>query len=606
MTDLSGVLATIDPYSNVDKTAAEKLAGQYRTDLGQTRGALSGLQTQRQDVTTRNLQAIDEAITGIKNSRTTGMLALDPAVSASLAAGFLKTTPGVAGNFLGELGNAMGAAAPVIGNKQQRDRDAFALLAELHRKRGEYEAQPIIEQQKALEEREKAQETGLRTVEAAGLRGTTQGDRDKLKADAKAEADRNKLMEAIQNNARADVEMIRKNKEDIAAPDLELLHRYYQNQRIAEHNRNATAGVPQLVPPQMTQEDKDRVSGILKASNEKGLDEARSKAFKEIRQQTEQRVPKNFGTEIWNNLTPQHQQALIDEALAKEVEKHNANITDPNKKLIPPAASVEDAAAARAAAHATRNIGTPDEKEIARAGLPVADVPNAYAGMTYEARKKAIDEATNHFNTNIKDQRASAAELAKRKEQANDAWAAYNASGRTGNLGAITSLGSDKAQEFDKIVNEMQLTNFPKGQGAVSEGERSIIKNAGPIRTLQPEALKVILDTYVASGQRANDEVAFKEAWFKTHKTEMGATAAWNRYINSPEGMLMIAKDNRTGQIITQPRDAPLNMKQVSIMQNPARMSWQEYFKRENEGGAAPQAGQTWDPSLNGGRGGFR
>jgi hypothetical protein len=160
--------AVVD-YGGVDKEAADALAAKYRKQSDQTRGALSSVMNERQDVTSRNLAAIDEAITGLKNSRT-GYMGSDPAVSAAMSAGFLKGTPGVASNYATELGSAMANAAPVIAGLENKDRDSFQILADLQRKRGEFEQEPLVEKQKYLEKTDESTRRMIEQIEVAGLR----------------------------------------------------------------------------------------------------------------------------------------------------------------------------------------------------------------------------------------------------------------------------------------------------------------------------------------------------------------------------------------------------------------------------------------------------
>lgn len=250
MPDTPNIIIPIDPQT-VDAEKAAALQKQYGAELEKTRGALSTVQGQRQDVTTRNLGAIDEAIQALKNSRQTGPIAFDPAVSAAMAAGFLKTTPGVAGNFMTELGGAMGNAAPVISNKLKGDRDSFQILADLQTKRGEFEAKPLQEQQKTLEEREKEQATGLRTVEQAALKGATASERaaaGKATADEKARMEREKFAEKIRSDAETEIKAAITDKEVDGRPindeEQKVIRKFILRQRINDHNQGRDPSDP--------------------------------------------------------------------------------------------------------------------------------------------------------------------------------------------------------------------------------------------------------------------------------------------------------------------------------------------------------------------------
>jgi hypothetical protein len=587
MPDTSSIVIPIDPQT-VDAEKAAALQKQYGAELEKTRGALSQVQGQRQDVTTRNLGAIDEAIQGLKNSRQTGPLAFDPAVSAAMSAGFLKTTPGVAGNFMTELGSAMGNAAPVIANKLGRDRDSFQILADLQAKRGEFEAKPLQEQQKTLEEREKEQATGLRTVEQAALKGATASERAAAKADsdkAKLDLNQQKLLEAMHNNARADMQAMLKGKEDVSPPDQDLLRRWHLEQHINTHN--AQPGAIKINNPEaLTDPEREQVKVLKAGIDEKGLGEKKAADLAKLRAEVQANTPKKYGLEVFQSLDAAQQQAILDKELADRILAHNAAFGDDKKKhLDVPVVDTEGAAAAKAAADRTRLLGSPEADAVKKEHLPVANIPNAYAGMSYPERKKRSEAEAAEFHRDISTERAMANDLAKRNEQINDAWVNYNNTDRKGPiLGRGTALGSAPAQAFDKVVADMQLYNFPKGQGQISEGERSIMKNAGPLRELEPEALRTVLDTYRATTQRANEVVAFKEAWFRTHKTQQGAMEAWNRYIDSPQGSVMVLRDKQTGKIFTDIIDAPIDKDRMEIVRNPNRLGWKEFFDKENDG----------------------
>ena len=249
----------------VNAQRAAELQQKYEGDLNKTRGALSTANTNREDIQTRNLRAIDESIEGLKNSRYTGAVALNPAVSAAMAAGFLKTTPGVASNFSNELGNAMGNAAPVIGNLEKSGRDSFALLAELQRKRGEYEAEPTKELQAELRAREKSELQNIREVEKASLRAPAGA------PTAKTAVDIENLIQDVFKDAEPQVKQETEDKQDangnpLTVEQKTLIRNYIYAERIRRHNLGKTPESPLYIPPDkspITPEQKAKAEALM-------------------------------------------------------------------------------------------------------------------------------------------------------------------------------------------------------------------------------------------------------------------------------------------------------------------------------------------------------
>jgi pterin-4a-carbinolamine dehydratase len=264
----ASIIATaLNPYANVNLDEARKLRDQYGQELKDTRGALSKAQGSRQSITERNLAAIDESIEGLKNSRYTGAVALNPAVSAAMAAGFLRTTPGVTSNFSNELGNAMGNAAPVIGNLEKSGRDSFALLAELQRKRGEFEAEPLKEEQTQLREREKTEMANLKEAEKALTRAPAGV--PTAKDDEKAKLAREAMAQKIIADARNRAAEITKDKMNsdtgvrFNVTDTDKIRKYLIWDQIREHNLSHPPGSIGHIDPapykmEKTEEDEAR------------------------------------------------------------------------------------------------------------------------------------------------------------------------------------------------------------------------------------------------------------------------------------------------------------------------------------------------------------
>lgn len=500
----------------------------------------------------------------------------------AFGAGMLKGTPGVASNFLTELGSGLEATMPVIARQRMSDREFEARIGEMARARAEASGMPAkLDLETANKERDRLLQQ-QQAIEVATLRGipAEQLARDKMAVQETQAAA--KMLEQMQQHAQSSVTDLLRKKEDISLEEQELLRRYDLQRRIDQYN--AQPGVKALTnPAPLTPDDITRAKKLLQSVDEKGLSESRSKALKDIREASSARVVKNYDPDIWQSLTDDQRTALIEADMQKRIDEYNAQVSEDKK--IKSWTTAGNADEAREAARKVGRLGEPEEKDINAAGLPVEGAPNLYAGMPYKVRKEMFGIEQRDFNKNIADERDAAKQLAQRKTEAELAKKAYEKSWRTGAiLGKLSNIGSSEAQEIDKVTSAMSLTNVPHGQGAVSNTERDIVKAAGPSRELEKDAFNTIMDLYVMAGERSNEYLQFKETWFKTHGTQMGADAAWNRYINSPQGTLIAADPKNPAK----------------IMRNPNRVSWKEYFRNENtqKSGAAPAGSapvERWD-----------
>lgn len=507
----------------------------------------------------------------------------------AFGAGMLKGTPGVASNFLTELGSGMEAVMPVIARQRMSDREFETRIGELARARAEAAGMPAkLDMTAAEKERDRLLQQ-QQAIETATLRGipAEQLARDKMAIqEAQAAA---KMLEQMQQHAQSSVTDLLRRKEDISLEDQELLRRYDLQRRIDQYNRQP-GNKPLVNPAPLTEQDIARAKQLMQSVDEKGLSETRWKALKEIRDASTSRVVANYDKDIWQSLLPDQQTAIIEADMEKRIEEYNKQVSEDKKiRDWKTAGSVDEA---REAARKIGRLGEPEERDINAAGLPVTGAPNFYAGMPYKVRKEMFGVEQRDFNKSIATERDAAKQLAQRKTEAELAKKAYERSFRTGAFfGKLSNIGSPEAQEIDKVTSAMSLTNVPPNQGAVSNTERDIIKAAGPSRELSKDAFNTIMDLYVTAGERSNEYLDFKETWFKTHGTQMGADAAWNRYINSPQGMLIVADPKNPAK----------------IMRNQNRLSWKEYFRNENaqKSGAAPAGGapvERWDIDPNTGR----
>lgn len=109
---------------------------------------------------------LDQTIQQMREGRKGGM---DPTLMA-MAAGFLKTTPGVKSSLAGEIGNAFAAGAPAAANQRMADTDFQRGVAELQMKSASLGDLPLKEAQTAASRKQIAAENAASRVEAQMIR----------------------------------------------------------------------------------------------------------------------------------------------------------------------------------------------------------------------------------------------------------------------------------------------------------------------------------------------------------------------------------------------------------------------------------------------------
>ena len=140
------------------------------------RGAAAGadfesIMKQRAEAVAQARGMLDKTIQEMREGRKGGM---DPKMLA-LAAGFLKTTPGVVSNFSTELGNAFGNLAPVVARERMEDTDFLKGIASLQQKSAEMGDVPLKDAQAQAVRKQLAAEAGASKIEAAIIRAQAAG-----------------------------------------------------------------------------------------------------------------------------------------------------------------------------------------------------------------------------------------------------------------------------------------------------------------------------------------------------------------------------------------------------------------------------------------------
>ena len=292
--NLAVIAAAMNPYATVNLDEAKKLKEQYAGELSTTRGALSQASGRRDEITARNLRAIDESIQGLKDART-GTYGLDPAVTAALAAGLLKPSGG--GGFLAELGQGMANAAPVIAGLQTKDRDSYALLAELQRKRGDFEAEPIKDDMTELRAREKLEMANLKEAEKALTRappGTGPAAKEKIDLAKK------KLIEGIIARAQTDADKATTGMmhadigKTLSITDKQKIQKYLALEAVKDHNRRTKEGSDDWIDPaQFAMTEPEIAEAVALADKAVPDDKGQHRDYNEYLRTTTDKPPKS-------------------------------------------------------------------------------------------------------------------------------------------------------------------------------------------------------------------------------------------------------------------------------------------------------------------------
>jgi hypothetical protein len=126
-------------------------------------------------------------------------------------------------------------------------------------------------------------------------------------------------------------------------------------------------------------------------------------------------------------------------------------------------------------------------------------------------------------------------------------------------------LKSKEGQELNSIFKDLQVHGFPKGQGAVSNGERELFAQGQADMNKGAVPNKNILESMKIAMERDKDRREFLTSYFNRYRTTGDALAEWNKYISSNAGSSYIRDDK--GEIVP----------------NRNRMNWREFFRKDRE-----------------------
>lgn len=501
----------------------------------------------------------------------------------AFGAGMLKGTPGVASNFLTELGGGMEAAVPAIARQRMSDNEFLNKVGELKRMRELTAGEPAkLDMASADKERDRllAQQQALDTATLRSVPGN-QLARDKMAAQEAQAA--SKMLEQMTQHSQSSVADLLKKKEDISAEEQELLRRYDLQRRIDQYN--AQSGVKPLINPMpLTQEDIERAKKLLQSVDEKGLSERNAKVIAEIQDKAEKSARESY-KEVWSSLTDDQRRALIENEMLPRIKQHNDQNAADKKKQITSWEPTKDLDAARTEAGRLLNPARVDKEDVNSAGLPVSDIPKTFEGMTYSKRmelmktkereaEKQIEEARNAAN------KAPAAETAREVE---NVLRAYERTSRKGAVGGnAPTWGSKDAQLVEQFVNQFKGKDNPlAGTGQITDFERKLIDKMVINRDMEPDMFKYMAARHAANAALNQAKSEFLQTWAKTHRTLDGADIAWNRYLRSNEGSIVDEKASRD--------------RKFPVLKPP--MEWREFFRRENATASGGKPSLRWDPN---------
>lgn len=489
----------------------------------------------------------------------------------AFGAGMLKGTPGVSSNFLTELGSGMEAAAPAIARQRMSDQDFMLKVGELARARTEAAGLPAkLDLAAADKERDRLlqHQQALDTAEMRAIPSAQRLADAQRKQEESLIKQRQDALTKLESEARNDVKEMVKNFEGIQPEDLEALTQMVLHDRVQRYN--AQPGLKnkiELAAPEPAVIE--RANNVRSGLERKGTDERQAKMRTEIEKRAEAALKSQYPA--YASLDPGQQEMLRQKQIARLIDEHNKGAkpgdqTYLNPTIIPPEDWDKINQAETYHGRLVR-IGEAPKEEVEAEHLPTDAIPKKYQNLSYPERQKMLAREEEKAKKELEPIVTMAQSMPQRVQDAEVLKANYDASNRTGLLGWVTSAGSQQAQVLDKMIARMAFDNVPKGQGAVSEGERETLKEGNVRRMLQSGAFNTVLNLNKELGIRANDQVNFMQAWQATHRTLDGALSAWNEYISSPQGSVMTV-DKKTG----------------AVNVNARRMNWREYFDRKNKG----------------------
>lgn len=122
---------------------------------------------------------------------------------------------------------------------------------------------------------------------------------------------------------------------------------------------------------------------------------------------------------------------------------------------------------------------------------------------------------------------------------------------------------SEDSQRLQALFNSINLSNVPKGQGAVSNYERELFSSANANMNMEAQANKDHIAMMRRVLERRKDYRSYLEGYFTAYGTIDGADEAWDRYVKSPVGSMVVR--DKAGKFIP----------------NPSHQTWREFFQSE-------------------------
>ena len=490
----------------------------------------------------------------------------------AMSAGMLNTTPGVASNFGNEMGRGLSAMVPAIQQKRMSDQSFYEKIAELQALRGKVLQGPQAAEAEHQAKRQLEADKELSALEIAALKSVPIHERTRAK-----HADQ---LASMENDARNDVKAAYVGLEALKPEQFAALVKERMAARIAMHN--SQPGMTKIEAPQLTPEEERIATDARNNVQKKNLDEDQAKRFAAIQAAVSKDLSAKYPA--FSSLDPDQQELLRQDLITQRIEDNNRRTKEGSETWIPPVTPTRESAEALMVARNAHgrmvNFGEPTKEEVEKDNLPVENMPSTYKGLSYKEKQSVMRDQLTSTEKHLEKIRAQAEELASKTKMADRFMQEYDRTDRTGWSGGwLGAIGSDSAQEVDRISSTLNLMNVPTGQGAVSDTERKIMGKANPSRGMERGAAVTITSFYKEAAIRANDQLLFMETWKNKFRTIDGAMSAWNEYINSPQGTIL--KEGSGG----------------SMEINPRRMGWREYFDRKNKGELNAKK-KVWNPET--------
>jgi hypothetical protein len=543
--------------------ARERIAGALSTVTGQRAEARQAYGNSVQDM----MRAIDDTRSRLeeahKNQWNLPLMAF--------GAGMLKGTPGVASNFLTELGGGLEAAVPAIARQRMSEMDFIQKVGELRRMRDEASGLPSkLDLASTEKERDRllAQQQAVDTAELRAIPNAQRLAETQRKQEEALIKQRQDALTKLESETRNDVKEMVKNFEGVQPEDFEALTQTILHDRVRRYNDQP--GLKNKIElPTLAQDVIERANKIRSGLERKGTDERQAKLGTEIEKRADAALKTRYPA--FASLDSGQQELLKQKQIALLIEEHNRD-KKPGEStyLMPKVILPEDwDKIGQAEKYHSRlvNIGEAPKEEVEAEHLPTDAIPKKYKNLSYPERQKMLAREEEKSKKELEPVTSMAESMPSRLKDAEILKANYDASNRTGLFGWVPTAGSEQAQILEKMIARLAFDNVPKGQGAITDPERQTLKEGNVRRMLQSGAFNTVLNLNKELGIRANEQLNFMQAWQSTHRTLDGALNAWNEYISSPQGSIMVV-DKKTG----------------AVNVNPRRMNWREYFDRKNKG----------------------